>query len=179
MTIIDHLRIGSAVARYDLWLDARGVPRRVRRDLCRELRSNLTDATAHEGSRAALVGIGSPKALAYAAAEAHEGRPRWSFGGAVGLAVGAALFYAWMFSMMGFADGVDASGVTGREVSGSVFPWGSGASAEFAGASGGLSVGGTIPWVIPVAALLAFVVTARPWRMFTGPRHSVVAAPQG
>lgn len=121
MKIVDQQRITWAVARYDFWMDSRGVPRRARKDHCQELRANLLDATEHEGSRAAVLAIGSPRSLAHAAGEAHEGRPRWTYGAAVaGLAL-AALAYAWLFSLLGFADGVLASGVTGREVAGTSF----------------------------------------------------------
>lgn len=178
MTMLDRLRIASALVRYDFWLDSRGVPGAARRELRAELRGNLTAATAHEGSRAALLGIGSPRALAHAAAEAHEGRPRWSFGGILALAVGGVLFFAWIFSVLGFADGVDASGVTGREVSGQLFPWGSSVSAEFGGGGGSLAVGGTVPWVIPVVAFITFVIASRPWRLVTA-RRGTPAAQRG
>ncbi len=110
MNLIDQQRIAWAVARYEFWMDNRGVPSKVRKGLRRELQANLTEATAHEGSRAAVLAIGSPKALAYAAGEAHESRPRWTFGITVAGLVLAALSYAWMFSIFGFADGVLASG---------------------------------------------------------------------
>lgn len=167
MTPIDRARIASAVARYDFWMDSRGVPRRARRGLRQELRANLTDATAHDGSRAAVLAIGSPKALAYAAGEAHEGRPRWSFGATVAAGVFLLLAYAWLFSLFGFSDGVLASGVTGREVSGDVFPWGSAMAARVAPDGSGFSIGGTFPWAVPAAAALALVLAAQPWRPLT------------
>ncbi|MEO5982044.1 MAG: hypothetical protein ABIQ13_06995 [Pedococcus sp.] len=114
MKVLDQSRIAWAVARYDFWMDSRGVPRMDRRALRQELTANLTEAAAHEGSRAAVLALGSPRTLAYAAAEAHEGRPRWSYGASVAALVLGALVYAWMFSLFGFADGVIASGVTGR-----------------------------------------------------------------
>lgn len=167
MNFVDHQRIAWLLARYDFWMDSRGVPRKARKGLRDELRANLTDATAQEGSRAAVLAIGSPKSLAYAAGEAHEGRPRWTFGASVAGLVLLALAYAWMFSMFGFADGVLASGVTGREVSGASFPWGTQLSATVEPDNGGFSIGGTVPWVIPVLVLVVFVVAAQPWRPFT------------
>jgi hypothetical protein len=167
MNFVDHQRIAWVLARYDFWMDSRGVPRKARKGLRQELRANLTDATAQEGSRAAVLAIGSPKALAYAAGEAHEGRPRWTFGASVaGLAL-LALAYAWMFSLFGFADGVLASGVTGREVSGTSFPWGTELSATVQPDNAGFSIGGTVPWTIPVVALVVFALAAQPWRPFT------------
>ncbi len=179
MNIVDRQRIAWVIARYDFWMDSRGVPRTARKGLRQELRANLTDATAHEGSRAAVLAVGSPKALAFAAGEAHEGRPRWSFGASVASLVLVALAYAWTFSMFGFADGVIASGVTGREVSGSSFPWGTELTARVEPGNAGFSIGGTFPWVIPVLVLLVFLVAAQPWRPLThrGGR-SGAAAPQ-
>ena len=167
MTLVDQQRIAWAVVRYNFWMDSRGVPGKARRALMRELRDNLTDATAQEGSRAAVLAIGSPRALAQAAGEAHEGRPRWTFGVAVAGLVLAGLSYAWLFSVLGFADGVLASGVTGREVSGTSFPWGTELTATVQPGDAGFGVGGDVPWVIPVLVLVAFAVAAQPWRPFT------------
>ncbi len=95
-----------------------------------------------------------------------------------GLAL-AALAYAWLFSLLGFADGVLASGVTGREVAGTSFPWGTELTATVHPASSGFEFGGTVPWLIPVVTLLVFVVAAQPWRPFThGRPGSRAAAPQ-
>ena len=88
-----------------------------------------------------MLAIGSPRALAHAAGEAHEGRPRWTFGVAVAGLVLAALSYAWLFSVLGFADGVLASGVTGREVSGTSFPWGTELTATVQPGNTGLRCG--------------------------------------
>ena len=145
-------------------MDSRGVPRRARKGFRDELRANLADATEHEGSRAAVRAIGSPHGLACAAGEAHEARPRWTYGAVIAGLVLGALAYAWMFSMFGFADGVTASGVTGREVVGVSFPWGTALTARVEPGHGGLSAGGTFPWVIPLLVLTTFVLAAQPWR---------------
>ena len=176
MNLIDQQRIAWAVARYEFWMDNRGVPSKVRKGLRRELQANLTEATAHEGSRAAVLAIGSPKALAYAAGEAHESRPRWTFGITVAGLVLGALSYAWMFSIFGFADGVLASGVTGREVSGSSFPWGTELAATVQPGDAGFGVEGSVPWAIPVLVLVAFVLAAQPWRPLTHRRQRTGAA---
>lgn len=167
MTLVDQQRIAWAVVRYNFWMDSRGVPGKARRALMRELRDNLTEATAHEGSRAAVLAIGSPRTLAQAAGEAHEGRPRWTFGVAIAGLVLAGLSYAWLFSVLGFADGVLASGVTGREVSGTSFPWGTELTATVQPGNTAFGVGGDVPWVIPVLVLVAFALAAQPWRPFT------------
>ena len=178
MTLVDQQRIAWAVVRYNFWMDSRGVPGKARKALVRELRDNLTEATAQEGSRAAVLAIGSPRALAYAAGEAHEGRPRWSFGVAIAGLVLAGLSYAWLFSVLGFADGVLASGVTGREVSGTSFPWGTELTARVEPGSGAFSSAATFPWVIPFLVLITFVLAAQPWRPLTHRRptsHATVA----
>ncbi|GAA2731988.1 hypothetical protein GCM10009867_06900 [Pedococcus aerophilus] len=179
MNLLDQSRIAWAVSRYDFWMDSRGVPRRARKELRQELTANLTDATAHAGSRAAVLAIGSPRALAEAAGEAHEGRPRWSYAAGVAGLVLAALSYAWMFTLFGFSDGVIASGVTGREVSQTSFPWGTELTATVEPGNTAFSVGGTFPWVIVVVTLLVFLLAAQPWRPFTrGRRRSAASTPQ-
>lgn len=54
MNILDRARIVGATVSYDLWLELAGVPGRRRRDLRRELRANLRDATALVGSHTAV-----------------------------------------------------------------------------------------------------------------------------
>jgi hypothetical protein len=179
MKLIDQSRIAWTVARYNFWMDSRGVPHKVRKGLVQELTANLTDATAQQGSRAAVLAVGSPRTLAYAAGEGHEGRPRWSYAAGVAGLVLAGLSYAWMFTLFGFSDGVLASGVTGREVSGTSFPWGTELTATVQPGNAAFSIGGTLPWAIPVLTLLVFLVSAQPWRPFThGRRRSGTSAPQ-
>ena len=48
--LADRLRIGSAVVRYDFWLEMHGVSRRRRRGLREELRTNLDDAAEQVGA---------------------------------------------------------------------------------------------------------------------------------
>src|SRR5699024_11186186 len=69
MRTTDRIRLEHAVQRYDFWLDMRGVSMRRRRELRRELRTNLAEATADVGMTRAIFGIGSPKELAHAATE--------------------------------------------------------------------------------------------------------------
>ena len=178
MNFVDRQRIEWVLVRYDFWMDSRGVPRKARKGLREELRANLIDATDHEGSQAAVRAIGSPQALAYAAGEAHEGRPRWTYGAVIAGLVLGALVYAWMFSMLGFADGVTASGVTGRTVVGVSFPWGTELTARVEPGNGGFSTGGTFPWVIPLLALTTFVLAAQPWRPLSHRRGGARAASQ-
>lgn len=80
MTVRDRVRIERAVQSYDWWLDLRGAPRRRRRELRTELRSNLRDATAHVGSRAAVSGLGSTRQMAAEVVPEDPTRPRWTAG---------------------------------------------------------------------------------------------------
>ncbi len=164
MKPFDHVRSELAVQRYDFWLDLRGVPRRRRRDLRRELRANLADAASHSSIGEALVGIGSPRSLAHDMAEVTASRPRWSAGVLCALVVLMVLGLAWMFSLVGFLEGVQASGVTGRDVSGSVFPWLGEVSARVEPGGSGLSVSGILPVTVWGPALLVLLLVARPWR---------------
>ncbi|MEO5651370.1 MAG: hypothetical protein ABIN79_09205 [Marmoricola sp.] len=164
--VLDRARIESVVQRYDFWLDFDGVRRPRRRELRSELRANLRDAATHQGVQAALLGIGSPRGFARDTANADGARPSWSVGAYLGLAVFSVLTLLWLVTMLGFVDGVQASGVTGREVSGTVFPWGSPVSAEIERDGSGLQAGGTLPLAIWLLSLAAFVAGARPWHLF-------------
>ena len=46
LSVIDRLRIFWAATRYDMWLDLKSVPKRQRRELRAELRSNLAAASS-------------------------------------------------------------------------------------------------------------------------------------
>ena len=156
MTVSDRLRIEWAVASYDWWLDLRGTPRRRRRDLRSELRSNLRDATAHSGSKAAP----------------HDPtRARWTAGlQAGGAALGLALLVV-LVSTLAWADGVIAADPD-RTVSGSVtlLP---GSSMQYAPLADGFSVSTDVGWLPLVAGVLVFVAVARPWRALPSRRAGV------
>ncbi len=164
MRLIDRFRIESCVQRYDFWLDFRGVSRSSRRELRRELRVNLADAAAVEGVTRALAGIGSPRTLAHAVAETSRTRPRWAVGAYCAMGLFIVLSLTWVFSVLGFVDGVRASGVTGQELTGTVFPWGGEVVAEVGADGSGLSVSGMFPPVILLISLVVLLLVAQPWR---------------
>ncbi len=164
MKFVDRVRIESAVQRFDLWLDFRGVSRRRRRELRAELRGNLGDAAAEQGTAAALLGIGSPRTLAHDVAEASPARARWAVGAYAALAFFAVLLVVWLFSVLGFVQGVQATGTTGRAVTGELFPWGGTVTAEVGANGSGLSASATVPWVIWLGSLLVFLAASQPWR---------------
>ncbi len=167
MTIIDRVRMENAVQRYDFWLDVRGVPMRRRRELRRELRSNLTEARADVGMTRALFGIGSPKQLAYETAPGDPSRPRWGQGALVAAAVFGAVVFACMYTATTFTAGVEASGVVGETVRGFVFPWyGVEFSARVEPDRGGLATGArNVQYYFFGLPLLAFLLVAQPWRL--------------
>ncbi|KGN33397.1 hypothetical protein N802_14050 [Knoellia sinensis KCTC 19936] len=178
MNVIDRVRIEAAILRYDFWLEMRGVRGSRRRDLRRELRTNLTEATADVGATRALFGIGSPKELAFAATEVDPSRPRWSQAAIWASAVFAIVVFGCLFTAIAFTAGVEASGVTGSTVRGSVFPWfGVDYAARVEPGRGGLAVGaggiGTYFFGLP---LLTFLLVAQPWRLLRRSRQTLPAA---
>lgn len=166
MPLRDTIRTEYAIARYDAWLELRGTPRRRRRELRTELRSNLQDAATEVGTDTALLGIGSPRRLANDMAPVPDPtRGRWTLGGTWALLTLAALVIALLLTSFAFLDGVDASGVRDREVSGGVFPWfGTTFSASVAGDGSGIAAGVLTPWPLLVFPLLVFAAVAQPWR---------------
>lgn len=179
MNLRDRTRTELAVQRYDFWLDLGGVPRRQRRSLTQELRANLHDAAEHEGLGAALLGIGSPRTLAHASttsagyAGTGTSRPRWAVGGYAATAVFAVLLFLWLCTLLGFLDGVSASGVQGP-VEGSIPPWGSTVTAT--AGRGTLSLSTTVPWLLLLLPLLVFLLAARAWRAVPRRRSRSYAA---
>src|SRR5699024_2234324 len=121
MRTTDRIRLEHAVQRYDFWLDMRGVSMRRRRELRRELRTNLAEATADVGMTRAIFGIGSPKELAHAATENDPSRPRWGQGALAAALVFGVVVLACLYAATAFTQGVEASGVVGETVRGSVF----------------------------------------------------------
>lgn len=165
MNITEKVRLEAWLTRYDFWLDSRGVPLGVRSALGREMRANLTEAAADVGLAEALAGVGEPKDLATEAAETavDPTRPTWLTG--LGWAFTAALGYAvvMLLSFITFAQGVQATGseagrgwallVPGMDVMVSNSP-----------SSFGFETEG-FPWLLPVVAVLGFLIGSRVWRL--------------
>ncbi len=177
MTTIDRLRIESAILRYDFWLEMRGVRGSRRRDLRRELRTNLTEAGADVGTTRALFGIGSPKELAYAATDTDPSRPRWSQGALWAALVFGIVTFGCMFTAIAFTAGVEAGGATGQTVHGFVFPWfGVDYSARVEpGRSYAAGAGGVGTYFLGLP-LLTFLLVAQPWRLLRRRQHTPATA---
>lgn len=162
MNVIDRLRIEYAIARYDFWLELRGVRGRRRRELRRELRANLAEASADVGVTRSLFGIGSPKQLAYAATEGDASRPRWSLGAFWASATFAALLIWMALTTLTIVQTGDAARVS-EPVPVSPFPW-FGTTFTVESSPGALSAGVDAPWQLIVGPLLVFLLFAQPWR---------------
>lgn len=163
MTVLDQVRIARAVLGYDFWLEARGVPRRMRRDLRRELRANLREAAADVGTRAALRGLGSTRRLAALAVSDGVRRPLWTLGAATAAATIVLVVWAGLLVAGGFADGVAATGIDGPVEGGLTFVPGARASASYSDGEV-QSFGVTLTWPVLVLPAMVFVLASRPWR---------------
>lgn len=168
MSVLDRIRIENAVQRYDLALDLYGVRGPQRRDLRRELRTNLRESASQAGARRALAGIGSPETLARASAAAYHDprRPAWSQGLLWAMAAVAVYWLVALWTAFAFMDGAFASGVR-HEVRGrptllpgvEVF-----VRQDAAGLAGGLVLQGGF-WLGSLALfLVVLAVTGRLWR---------------
>ena len=169
MNALDRARIVGATLSYDLWLDFAGVPGRRRRDLRRELRANLGDATALVGSRKAVRGLGSTREMAAAASVPDPTRPRWTVGFAVGISLLALTLIAELLAALSWLDGAMAVAPESR-VTGAMtfFP---GSSLTYSPSAGGFSVSIGFGWVCLLLGFIAFVLAAKPWRLLI--RHTV------
>lgn len=167
MTIIDTIRIESAVQRYDFWLETYDVYFGQRRAMRQELRANLTEAAAAEGTTAALDGLGSIRALARAQAGDRSQSPRWSRAIWIASTVFAALVVWSSFLGTAWWDGAQAAAQAGQEITGSptLAPWveltlTQGSDGSAAGFSATIGLG----WLLLVG-LAIFIIVARPWRL--------------
>jgi hypothetical protein len=163
MKILDHTRIVGATLSYDLWLDFAGIPGRRRRDLRRELRANLGDATVLVGSRNAVRGLGSTRAMAAAASAPDPTRPRWTVGFAVGISVLGLSLLAEFFAALSWLDGAMAASLA-TPVTGTMtfFP---GSSLTYSPSASGFSLSVNFGWVWLAIGFITFVLAARPWRL--------------
>ena len=169
MNILDRARIVGATLSYDLWLDLAGVPGRRRRELGRELRANLGDATALVGSRKAVRNLGSIREMAAAANSPDPKRPRWTVGFTVGLSLFGLSLFAETIAALTWFDGVMAAAPEAR-VTGAMtfFP---GSSLTYSPSASGFSASLGFGWVCLLVGFIAFILAAQPWRLLL--RHTV------
>jgi hypothetical protein len=163
MNVADRLRVERTVLSYDWWLDLRGANGRRRRELRRELRANLVDATQHVGSGAAVRSLGSTREMAAEALPPDRTRPRWAAGLQAGLAALTATLLLELLAALTWLDGAEAADPDGR-VTGplTLFP---GSSVEYTPVESGFSFFFAPGWTALAVGLLVLVVVARPWRL--------------
>lgn len=163
MNTLDRARIVGATLSYDLWLELAGVPGRRRRDLRRELRANLRDATERVGSRNAVRGLGSTREMAAAANAPDPTRPRWTLGFMVGFSLLGLALIAEGLAGLSWLDGVMAAAPESR-VTGAMtfFP---GSSLTYSPSASGFSVSIGFGWLCLLVGFIAFVLAAQPWRL--------------
>lgn len=166
MNVIDRARVERAVLSYDWWLDLRGASGRRRRELRRELRVNLEDASGHVGAGAAVRSLGRTRDMAAEALPTDRSRPRWTAGAQAGIAALTATLLLEMLAALTWLDGARAADPDGR-VTGSMtlFP---GSSVEYAPVESGFSAFIAPGWSALVVGLLVLVLVARPWRLGRG-----------
>jgi len=163
VNLIDKLRVRLAAARYDVWLDLRGVPRKTRRDLRTELRSNLIAAAQAGGTGEAIKQVGSLRSLAAETTRDGQLRSRWSAGATAGAVAFAALLAFLFAASLYYVEGVlDAA--PAEPVSGGLFPFvGSNVTVNDQGPAGFDVTVQPGPMLL-ILPLVVFILVAKPWR---------------
>lgn len=158
--------------RVELWLDP--MPRRRRRAVLRELRTNLDEASADVGLDAALAGLGSPRQLAAQYLDTEpQPRPRWNQGAVAASAVLVAWVYATMFYTLGMLDALDSTGAT-TAARGSFL----GTRVEAVSNATEISAGFSgVPWAPVVLMLVTFLLVGRAWHVVGRRAAREVSAP--
>lgn len=159
---LDRARISWASLRYDFWLTDNSVPRRSRRALRDELTSNLAEASADVGVQTALRSVGPLRVLAATTARDGQLRSRWLAGWVSAIAVLSLILFAFLVASLYYGSGVLDAGVT-QPVRSSLFPFiGSRVTVDPGNDGIALSLQ---PGPLPlVAAAVAFIIAAKPWR---------------
>lgn len=173
MNILDRARIVGATVSYDLWLELAGVPGRRRRDLRRELRANLRDATALVGSHTAVRNLGRIREMAAAANSPDPRHPRWTVGFTAGLSLLALSLFAETIAALSWFDGAMAATPQSRVTGEMTFFPGSSLvySPNASGLDSGFSISINLGWVCLLIGFIAFVLAAQPWRILLD-RHT-------
>ena len=165
LSLPDRLRRWSYLQDVELWLDP--MPGKRRREVIRDLRTNLADAAADVGMAQAIDDLGKPRALARSFLQTEpRRRPSWSLG-----VIGAAT--VWLVAMLCL--GGYLAGMTDALLDGG----GGTATGSFLGirtvveATDSVMSGQITGWSWPLAILMviAFLVTSASWRLLTRPAN--------
>lgn len=162
LSALDRSRISWAGTRYDFWLDVNSVPRKHRKALRSELRSNLAEASAVDGVSKALDNVGPLRRLA--SDVAHDGRlrSRWLAGWVAAVGTLAVIVVAFFLLSLYYSEGVLDAGATGP-VRTSLFPF-VGSQVTVDPSNDGIAwtlAPGPLPLI---GGLVAWVLVAKPWR---------------
>ncbi len=166
---VDRLRAVWYVTRYSAALEYLGVPGRLRVRLVNELRSNLADAATHERLSLVLARLGRPDVLAQRVA-GTVGWPTWSRGAFVGAVALAATALAHLIALSSFTAGFESLASPGEVVHVGGPTWVT-FDATMGEAGHAAAVSMTSPWVA-ILPLLAFVIAARVWRLWSARRRT-------
>ncbi|MEL4504037.1 hypothetical protein AAEX63_04635 [Luteococcus sp. H138] len=154
--------------RYDFWLDFYGAPWKARRQLRRELKANLAEASAEVGWERARDGLGSIRLLAKQSADAVRDprRPAWNSGAVAAMLAFALICLLSLFASAAFIDGAMAAGLNGRTVSDRItlLP---GVEATAMDRDDNFQLQTRIsPWLLFGLPAVCFLLASRIWRMF-------------
>jgi hypothetical protein len=162
LSFMHKAKIAFAAVRYDFWLDMRSVPRTRRKELCTELKSNLTDAAHHVGVEQALGRLGSIRNLAAETTRDGQLRSRWTAGWMAAVTTLATLLVTFLVLTLYWVEGALDANAT-EPIRSNLFPF-FGSNVEVDPSNGGLAWSmepGPIPFAIAVAVWLRI---AKPWR---------------
>lgn len=164
LPLADRIRRWSYLQDVELWLDP--MPGRRRREVLRELRTNLADAAQDVGMARAIEDLGKPRALArsYLDTEPRR-RPSWPLGVLGAGAVLAVALLALMAYAAGMADTLLATG--GGTATGGFL--GLRVVTEASENGLGWEVSGW-SWALSIATVLGFLLASASWRLVTGGR---------
>lgn len=159
LPLTDRLRRWSYLQDVELWLDP--MPGRRRREVIRELRTNLADAAADVGMTNAIEDLGKPRDLAreFVKAEPRR-RPSWSLGV---IGAGAVLLVAMLAGLayaFGMSDSLlDTGGGSAEGAFLGIRVLAVGTESELSWTWSGWS------WPITIVAVIAFLVASSAWRL--------------
>lgn len=161
LTLADRWRRWSYLQDVELWLDP--MPGKRRREVLRELRTNLADAASDVGMRQAIEDLGRPRDLAREFVQAEpRHRPAWSLGV---LGAGAVLLVALLAGLsyaFGMSDALLDAG--GGSAEGSFL----GIAVSTVATEDELSwTWSGWSWPITIVAVIAFLIASSSWRLVT------------
>lgn len=169
MRLRERIQAETVLQRLSWRLGWAYVPARQQRSIVRELRAGLEEAAAAGDLNAAIERLGSSRELAQEYIEVLQPRVRWAAGALWAAVAYAAVIWLGLLAAMAFGAGLDA----GAAGSGTHELWPGLAFGDDVffieeRGEGGTTVSATFNLITPahvIAALSAFFVGSRPWRL--------------